>query len=224
MNYIPRLYDFLRQLDQNNNRPWFQSHKEEFYQLRQLWYADLERLIAAVAQWWPEVANQTPQSTAYRIYRDTRFSPDKTPYKTYFSAAICPQGKSAERPGLYIHQGPATDRSAIASGIYGGIWCPNPQLLKKMRRAIVDNIEEWEQIVQPLDKVYPGWCGDCLKRAPAGWPVDHPQIEYLKLKEYGKFRPLDERFFANPRWPEHVAEMLRPLKPLLDFINYTIDE
>lgn len=224
MNYIPKLYDFLRRLSANNNRPWFQAHKSEFDDLRSLWYADLERLIAAVAQWWPEVASQTPQSAAYRIYRDTRFSQDKTPYKTYFSAALCPQGKSAPRPGLYLHQGPETERLTIPSGIYGGLWCPEAPVLKKIRHAIVDNIEEWEEIVRPLEKIYPGWCGEPLKRAPAGWPIDHPQIDYLRLKEYGKYRALDERFFSNPRWPEHTAEMLRPLKPLIDFINYTIDE
>lgn len=224
MNYIPDLYEFLRRLDQNNDRPWFTAHKAEFDHFRQLWYADLQRLIAAIGEWWPEVAHLTPQSIAFRIYRDTRFSLDKTPYKTFFSAAISPQGKAAHAPGFYIHQGPNGERNTFGSGLYGGIWCPDSAVLKKLRKAIVDNAEEWESIVNPLNKIYPGWCGERLKRAPAGWPLDHPMIEYLRLKEFGKYRQLDEKFFSQNDWPERSAMMLKPLKPLIDFIRYSIDE
>jgi len=224
MTYIPQLYDFLRRLNLNNNRPWFQANKPEFDHLRALWFDDLTRFIAAVSQWWPEVARLSPAQCAYRIYRDTRFSPDKTPYKVYFSAAVCPQGKSAMRPGLYIHLAPDVERNITPSGLYGGLWNPDSALLKKMRQAIVDNADEWLQIDADMRPTFPEWFGDRLKKAPAGYPVDHPMIDYLRLKSYGKFLPLGEDFFSDPDWPERAADILKPNKPLIDFINYTIDE
>ena len=86
--YMTRVFDFLEQLSRNNDREWFKAHKPEFDELRALWLNDLDRLISLVAQWMPSVAMQSARQAAYRIYRDTRFSPDKTPYKTYFSAEI----------------------------------------------------------------------------------------------------------------------------------------
>ncbi|MCC8174823.1 MAG: DUF2461 domain-containing protein [Bacteroidales bacterium] len=225
-NYIPRLYRFLGELSMNNNRPWFQQHKAEFDELRALWLADLDRLIAAIAEWDPETGRYSGRESAYRIYRDTRFSLDKTPYKTYFSAAFSPGGRKSDLPGYYLHMGPRLSQEGYPSGVYGGLWCPEGSVLKKLRRAIVDNIEEWEEILaEPeLRRLYPGWVGETLKTAPAGWPKEHPQIEYLRLKEYGKFHQLDEEFFTDPAWPERTAELLRPLKPLIDFLAYSMTE
>lgn len=225
-NYIPKLYRFLTELRDNNNREWFLAHKPLYDELRELWLADLATLIAHIAEWNPAMASQTPKSATYRIYRDTRFSLDKTPYKTYFSAAFCPQGRKAPLAAYYIQVGPNFEGDYIESGVYGGLWNPDAVMLRKMRRAIVDNIEEWEEIVhnKEIERLYPGWCGDSLKTIPKGWDRDHPQAEYLRLKSYGKFRQLDERFFSDPQWPERVSEMLRPLQPLIDFINYSITE
>ncbi len=224
--YIPRLYRFLRELDANNNREWFNANKARYEDLRGPWLEDLDRLIAAIGAWDPAIASQTAKTAAYRIYRDTRFSLDKTPYKTYFSAALSPRGRTAVMAGYYLHMGPEVESNCFNSGVYGGLWNPDAAMLKKMRRAIVDNIEEWEEIVHDrrIEQLYPGWCGDSLKTIPKGWDRNHPQAEYLRLKSYGKFRHLDERFFSDPAWPERTSEMLRPLQPLLNFINFSISE
>ena len=96
--YIPRLYDFLRRLDANNNRQWFADNKEEYLELRGRWMEDLDRLIGAMTAYEPRLAAQSARTSAYRIYRDTRFSPDKTPYKTYFSAAISRKRRESPAP------------------------------------------------------------------------------------------------------------------------------
>lgn len=225
-NYIPELYQFLTELHDNNNRDWFRANRQRFDELRELWLADVDRLIARIAEWNPAMASQTARSAAYRIYRDTRFSTDKTPYKTYFSAALCPAGRTAPLAAYYLQTGPDFDGCYVESGIYGGLWNPDAATLRKMRHAIVDNIEEWEEIVhaKEVERLYPGWCGDTLKTIPKGWDRDHPQAFYLRMKSYGKFRRLDQRFFSDPDWPELAADMLRPLQPMLDFINYTITE
>ncbi len=221
-NYIPRLYEFLRQVACNNNREWFHAHKETYDELRALWLADLDRLLGLMSVYEPGLASQTAKTCAYRFYRDTRFSLDKSPYKTFFSAAFSPMGRNAMRAAYYLQM----DIRQEESGLYGGLWCPDAAMLRKMRNAIVDNIEEFQDIISDnnLEKYFSGWVGDRLKTTPKGWEKNHPQAELLKLKCYGKYNRCDEAFFADEHWVEKTAERLGLLKPLLDFINYSLDE
>lgn len=234
-NYIPALYSFLEELGRRQDRNWFKANKNRYDDLRAQWLADLDTLILLCSQWWPELKGQTGASSAFRIYRDTRFSQDKSPYKTYFSASISPRGRGSESvhlPGFYIQVGPgriggATDSyEAESSGLYGGMWCPEAPLLRKLRKAIVDNIEEFEEIINEpaLQANFPGWYGDRLKTIPKGYDRNHPQAELLRLKEYGKYMPLGRSFFSDPRWPETAADKLHILYPLLRFLEYSLTE
>lgn len=234
-NYIPELYDFLRELGSRQDRNWFKANKATYDRLRALWIVDIDRLIDRCAQWWPEVKGQTGASSVYRIYRDTRFSADKSPYKTYFSASVSPYGRSSQgvhMPGFYIQVGPGRDGGATdgyeadSSGLYGGVWCPEPKVLKKIRKAIVDNIEEFEEIANEpeLNRLFPGWVGNKLKTVPKGYDRNHPQAALLRLKDYGRFMPLGMDFFSDPDWPETAAAHLHLLYPLMRFFEYTITE
>lgn len=221
--YMARLFAFLDELTANNNREWFAARRAEYDELRALWLADLDRMIAAMARWCPALAAQTGRDAAYRIYRDTRFSHDKTPFKTYFSAAVSDRGRKTMRAGFYIEIGNAR---TFDQGIYAGIWALEPAMLRKMRHAIVDNIEEWEAIVDApaLRRDMPQWCCHTLKTIPKGWERSHPQAEYLRMTNYGRFRSLDREFFMQPDWPERVADIFRSAAPFVDFINYSLDE
>lgn len=221
MNYTSHLFDFLNRLSQNNNREWFAAHKTEFDDLRSQWLDDLQRLINAMAAFDPRLTIMTPKSAAFRIYRDTRFSYDKTPYKTYFSAAFSPHGRNVHSAGYYLHMSADED-----AGLFGGIWAPAPEELKKLRRAIVDNIDEFEQIISNpvMLKAYPEWCGDMLKTVPKGYERNHPQAHLLRLKDIGRFHSCNQKFFIDPRWPERAAELFMLLKPLNDFLDYSLNE
>lgn len=221
--YIDRLYDFIDRLSENNNRPWFEAHRAEYDELRGLWLEDLDRMIALMIEWDPELAGQTARSSAYRFHRDTRFSNDKTPYKTFFSASVAHGGRKSPYAGYYIEIGRA---QSYDQGLYGGLWCPSADILRKMRHAIVDNIEEWEEIVNApeMEKAYPGWCVNQLKTIPKGWDRNHPQRDYLRMTNYGKFHPCTREYFKDPSWPERSAELFRLLYPFIRFLNYTIDE
>lgn len=223
MYYIQELYDFLQALSENNNREWFARHRDTYDRLRQLWLADIDRLIAAMSQWEPRLATQTAKDAAYRIYRDTRFSLDKTPFKTYFSAAISPWGRKTTRAGYYIEIG---FPQHYEQGLYGGLWCLESPMLKKMRHAIVDNIEEWQEIVTDpdMEREFPGWCSSTIKTIPKGWACNHPQAEYLRMTNYGKFHHCTLDFYLNPDWPERAAEIFSHLRPFIDFLNYSLDE
>lgn len=223
MTYINQLYDFLERLAANNDRTWFHAHRAEYDELRALWLHDLDRIISHISEWEPAMSTQTGKTAAYRINRDIRFSQDKSPYKTFFSAAFCPQGRKSDRAGYYLEMSPFAERHP---GLYGGLWCVERPMLNKLRHAIVDNIEEWEEIVNApaVTTEFPGWISDTLKTVPKGWPRDHQQAAYLRMTNYGKFHPCDRKFFLDPAWPEKVADLFHILKPFCDFLNYSMDE
>ena len=221
---VQRMFEFFARLDRNNNRVWFQEHKPEYQALRAEWIAGIARTIAALSQDWPEVACLDPARATYRVYRDIRFSADKTPYKTFLSSTVTPPALlRGSHTGIYVQAG----HNQADTGIYGGIWCPDAPALRKIRAAIDANAEEWLEIVNDpaLTAVYgTGWCGQALKTAPKGYDRDHPLVEYLRLKDIGKFTRLPRSFFADAAWPEALADRMRPLLPLMRFLIYTLFE
>lgn len=223
-NYMPALFDFLEEVSRNNDRTWLAANRSRYDDLREAWLADLGRLIALCGEWEPGCGPSDPRRAAYRFARDTRFSPDKSPYKTFFSAAFGPRGRMEPYAGYYIQTGLCSEK--WGSGLYGGVYCPPSAVLRKLRHAIVDNIEEFTDIINEpqLRLLYPGWCGESLKTIPKGWDRNHPQADLLRLKDYGRFMAADRRWWCDPCWPERAADALRPLKPLVDFLNYSIDE
>lgn len=220
-NYVPRLYDFLRQLAANNNREWFAANKPLYLELRQLWEEDINRLIACMSSWEPRLSHLTAKTAAFRIYRDIRFSNDKSPFKTYFSAAFSQYGKMTHRACYYLHMDGTPE-----GGLYGGAWCPDSAMLRKIRKAIVDNIEEFEAIVNDpaMQEAFPQWYCNMLKTVPKGYDRDHPQAQYLRMKDYGRFAPTDPKMFCDPAWPEIVAERFSKIQPFVEFLNYSLDE
>lgn len=220
---LMRMFPFFRELSINNNREWFAVHKQEYMSIREEWIAGIQRFIAALANEWPAVRYCDAAQCTHRIYRDTRFSPDKTPYKTYISTSVSPLGKGCDRAGVYVQAGLNQDEM----GIYGGIWHPEAESLKKLRRAIETNSEEWLEIVNSpeLVKIYgTRWCGEALKTAPKGYAKDHELIEYLRLKDIGKECLIPAQLFGSDNWPEELAEKAVPLVPLVEFLNYSLTE
>ena len=133
---------------------------------------------------------------------------------------ISPTGRHCERACYYFHQG--LDENAL----YSGVWCPPAPMLKKLRKAIVDNVEEFRAITEAPEvmKHFPTWYGPQLKTAPKGYDRNHPDIDLLRLTEYGKGCDLPRDFFNRPDWQREAAELLSLLKPMNDFLNYSIDE
>lgn len=214
------IFCFLDELAANNNREWFAANKSRYEACRERWIAYLQRVIDTMGGDEPTLRGVDARNCLYRIYRDTRFSHNKTPYKTHFSALISPTGRHCERACWYVHVG--VDECAL----YGGVWQPESPVLKKLRKAIVDNIDEFREIIEApeVKKLFPGWWGRKLKTAPQGYDRNHPDIDLLRLTEYGKTHPLSRKFFDSDTWPEKAARLMLVLKPMNDFLNYSIDE
>lgn len=155
------IIQFLTELRQNNNREWFQANKSRYDSLRKGFIDEVQQLIDRIALFDPEIAGLEAKDCLFRIYRDIRFSPDKTPYKIHFAAymASC-GGRGSERAGYYIHLEPG---GCLLSG---GVWCPPPALLKALRKDIYENIEDFVAIMEKptFKKTYPTMEGEVLKR------------------------------------------------------------
>lgn len=198
--YTIRLFDFLRKVAANNNRDWFHSRKSEYDELRAQWLEELDRLVTLMAAWEPQLVSQSAKTCAYRFYRDTRFSQDKSPYKTFFSAAISPWGRKTPRAGYYLHMGIDEENLWGGSGLYGGIWCPDKQMLRKLRHAIIDNIEEFEEIINApdLQKHYPGWIGESLKKSTGRLGQRPPASRFVETERIRALMLLQRAFFLRP--------------------------
>lgn len=219
-------FPFLEALAENNNREWFQAHRPEYEELRAQFILQVQRVLDRMALTSdPTLAHVDARDCLYRINRNLRFSRDKTPYKTYFAALLSPMGRHYDKACYYIHMG-FSSINGVEAGLYGGLWEPESAVLKKVRKAIIDNIEEFDEIITnpALVREFPGWTGRKLKTVPQGWPKDHPRRELLRLQEYGKFKPLGREFFESDSWPERAADLLGLLEPLNAFLNYSIDE
>lgn len=217
---IPVIFQFLRELSANNNRVWFQAHKEEYLEAQREFEDLLTVIIARVSLFDESVAGVQAKDCTYRIYRDTRFTLDKTPYKTHFGGYINAHGKKSDHCGYYVH---------IENGncmLAGGSWCLPPKVLKALRQAVYDNIDEYRGIVEdPAFKRYFPVIGETwLKTAPKGFPKDFPYIDYLKCREYICSCQVDDELFLAPDMLDRVEDILRQLKRFADFVNYTIDD
>lgn len=217
---ISVVFDFLKKLAANNNREWFSEHRDEYERAR----AEFEKLVAVVIErisvFDESIRGVQVKDCTYRIYRDTRFSSDKTPYKIHMGAYINAKGKKSDHCGYYVHVQPGNCMLA------GGSYCPSPKLLKALRQAVYDNIEEFVSIVDDPEfkKYFPKIGYNFVKTTPKGFPKDFEYIDYLKCKEYCCDYAVADSFFTSPDMLNKVEDAFRQLKRFSDFTNYTIDE
>lgn len=215
------IFQFLTELRSNNNRNWFTANKSRYDRLLHMFAEDVQQLIDRMALFEPALAGLVPKDCIFRIYRDIRFSPDKTPYKTHFGAYIAAYGgRKSEYAGYYLHLEPG------GSMLSGGIWCPPPALLKMLRKDIYENVDEIVEIMEKPDfkHVYPEMMGEALKRMPAGYPTDFPHGELLRRKDFCVVSYKPDDFFCSPDWIDRTVADFKLLYPFNRFLNYTVDE
>ena len=156
----PSTFKFLSAIKRNNNREWFEANKDKYLAAYEDFTQTIEELIEKSSVFDSRVANLDPRKCLFRIYRDVRFSKDKTPYKSHFGAFISPGGKNTGAPGYYIHLTPG------GCFLGGGLYQPAPEILQKIREAIASNPKEITSIIQQKEfkKTFGGfWQEDALK-------------------------------------------------------------
>lgn len=218
---MKEIFQFLRALRRHNDREWFAAHKQDYLRVKETAENFTARLIAALAGIAPEAARLTPADCTYRIYRDTRFSADKTPYKTHIGIFICPPfGKKSIMAGHYFHLEP--DNTFYACGT----WYLPPKALKAVRQSIYDEIDEYRSIVESAEfrQYFTSVGEDFLKTAPKGFPKEWQWIDYLRPRMFCATAPLSEQTVCAPNAIDRLLDMMRQGKRLDDFLNYTIED
>lgn len=217
---IKKVYSFLRELKKNNNRDWFMAHKSEYLEIKKFIEGFTQELLNGLIEYDPRVGHLKPSDCTYRIYRDTRFSADKTPYKTHIGIFICPGGKKSTRCGYYIHFEPEN------SFIGGGCWCPPAPVLKSIRKEIYDNIEEYLEIIEnpEFKSRYPQVGFDRLKTSPKGFPKDWEYIDLLKPRDFTVLAPVGDSFMKSPDLVKNTISYFRTQIPYNRFIDYVFDQ
>lgn len=217
-----KILSFLKDLKENNNREWFTENKARYEEARKDFEEISRKLILQIATFDDEIKNVDVKDCVFRIYRDIRFSQDKTPYKTHFGVFIAAKGgRKSERAGYYIHLDPA------GSFVGSGVWCPPPPLLKALRQSVCDNIDELNEIRHEdgFEKYFPTfWDEEKLKKVPPGFPKNFEEPELLKLKHFLVEYKLNAEILESDSFVEKVTSILEKAYPLNRFLNYTVDE
>ena len=214
------IFSFLKELAANNNREWFKQHQAQYEAVNREVEQLMTVLVARISFFEPEVMHLEAKDCMYRIYRDLRFTQDKTPYKTHIGGFVNAKGKKSLHCGYYVHLEPGHCMVA------GGGWCPRPDMLKGIRQSICDNLEEFQEIVTApsFTKHFSTIGMEKLKTAPKGFPKDFPCMDYLRPKDYVIWKDVPDSFFSEPDFIDRTLEIFQAMKPYHDFLNYTIDQ
>lgn len=212
---------FLKELAANNNKQWFDDNRARYRVLRTRFEELTAELIDGIGTFDAEVRGLTPKECIFRINRDTRFSNDKSPYKTHFSAYICPHGKKSGYAGYYFHVEPQGDGMIGHSMLAAGAVCIPPIVLRSIREEILDNGDQMLASIAAakgfeIDRTY------SLKRTPTGFPTGTPYDDLLKLKDVCLGRKLsDDELYSTDLLP-FMIETLRSTHPFIVQVNRAI--
>jgi uncharacterized protein (TIGR02453 family) len=215
-SFTPRTLTFLRGLKRHNDRAWFAEHRDAYERdVRQPMTALVERLAQDIRRFAPDLV-ASPRASLYRIYRDTRFSSNKLPFKTQVGAIFphrdLPKHQGA---GLYLEVGPD------GAMIVGGVYMPEPADVQTLREHLAANYSRFRSLVEsPTFKRTVGAVyGDSLKRVPRGYPPDHPAAEYLKLKQFIFGKDYPAAFAVSPAFYGTVVRQFERMAPVIEFLN-----
>ena len=207
--------DFLKKLDKNNNRDWFNANKAAFQRANDNVIAIAGESIGRIAKFDPAIGGIDPKSCVFRIYRDVRFSKDKSPYKTNLGAFIAPGGKKDMAPGYYFHVQPGMFFAAA------GKHMPDASETLKIRNAIAANTREFTKIVgaKKFKDRFGDMDGDRLVKPPKGFAADHPAIEYLKLKSFTVSEKFSEKAVLGGDYIKLLVDSFKAAYPLNEFLR-----
>lgn len=214
--FPPEALRFFRQLERNNRRDWFEPRKQVFLDSVR---APMEEFVAAIdaalASFAPEAVT-LPERAIYRIYRDTRFSLDKSPYKTHIAASFFRSDL-----GRHVAGGYYVEISHRWVGVAGGVYMPTPENLRLIRVHIMENFERFDSLARDrkLLAAMGPLTGEKLARPPKGFPPDHPSVEWLKFKHWYFWKELPADLATSRKLLPEVVNRFRLMKPVIDFFN-----
>lgn len=213
-----KVFDFLKLIEKNNNREWFNDNKNLFLEAQSDFQDFTEELISEMGKFDETILKLDAKKSLLRIYRDTRFSKDKTPYKNYFGASLG-MGKINTKAGFYLHVQPG--KSFLGSGIY----LPDSPVLKEIRKEISLFKDDFLKTID--DKDFKKYYGELdqehkLKNVPQGFEKEDPMGEYLKLKSFIGVHNITNKDLSDKNAVKNISKIFEAAKPLNDFLDTSI--
>lgn len=206
----PAVFSFLKKLEKNNNRDWFTQHKKEFKALE----ADMKSFFADLSE-EVKTHDEIEGVKIFRIYRDVRFSKNKTPYKINFSSSLTRAGARL-RGGYYTHVEPNN-----ASFIAAGFWQPNKEDLMRIRKELELDASEFRQVIgaSSFKNVWGDLVGDEVKTAPKGFDKAHQNIDLIKKKQFIFTRKFTDQEVLDPNFMNEVNRSFKAIRPYFDLMS-----
>jgi len=207
---------FLKSLDQNNHKVWFDENRAEYETARSDWLTFVEKLLAHLGEKEPEFFQTQPYKCIFRINRDVRFSRNKSPYKTNFSAFFVPGGKSSGNAGYYVHLEPGN--CAIAGGVYH----PEKEKLDSIRQRLLPDTTELPSIIK--NKKFAQYFDDIdrnhtLKIRPVGYDQHHPRIDLIRLKSFTVWKPISDAQVHQKDFYQTVCDHFDAMEDFINWLN-----
>jgi uncharacterized protein (TIGR02453 family) len=209
MKVSQELFKFLSDLSENNNREWFADHKSEFDQLKN----DSKQFFESIEEGLNK-HDDIEKLKIFRIYRDVRFSKDKTPYKTNFGASFTRRGAHL-RGGYYIHLQP--NESFLSTGFCA----PNKEDLFRIRKEIELDAQELRDILEQEDlkNIWGPISGEALKTAPKGFDKTHPDIDLIRMKQFVFVKKFTDKAVLSSEFTHQIDEAFKAIRPYFDFMS-----
>lgn len=214
-------FKFLKDLKHNNNREWFNANKERYLAAKERTDDFTAALIDAVAQFDPRASRLDVRDCTYRIYRDTRFFPDKTPYKNHIGIFINPPGgKKSLTCGYYFHLEPGN------SAVYAGTIGLPGKIVSAIRQSIRDEIDEYRGIVEDpaFRSLFPNLGANFVKTAPKGFDKDWDYIDYVRPRDFCASSATIDSIYTGKNPIKHLIPYIEHAFRFNAFINYTIEQ
>lgn len=204
---------YLKTLSKNNNRDWFNKHKEKYLEAQNNIIAFAGALLFEMNK-HDQIENQSGKKTLYRIYKDVRFSKDKTPYNTHWSGSL-KRATNKLRGGYYFNIKPGN------SFLAGGFWGPDARDMKRIRQDIAANYENWKKLLanKTLIKTFGNMTGEKLSSAPRGYAKDHPAIDLLRYKQFLLKHEFTDQEVCSPDFLFKVNNTFKKMRPFLNFMS-----
>lgn len=214
------LFDFLKELRENNSREWFNENKKRYEESKEQILFFTELMIQEIHKFDADVPLIDPKDCLFRIFRDVRFSHDKSPYKTHFGSFIAKGGRKSDRAGYYIHLEPGN------SFLGGGIWHPEAAPLKAIRTEILDHPEGLKEVLddEKFKKYYQTIEGEKLKTAPKGFPKDFEQVDLLRYKSYAFGFQVEDQIVLGDDFVGLAVDAFQELSKVNRFLNDALDK
>lgn len=212
---------FIKDVAENNDRDWFAANKERYETARADVLSFIEELIPLLAATDPAFSIDTPaKKCLMRIYRDVRFSKNKDPYKNNFGISLHAKSSGVPNPEYYLHLQPGKSFFGV------GFWMPEAAILKKIREEIDYNTTEFLEIIDAadFDSIFSLSKEDTLKNAPKGYDIDHPQINWLKLKSYIAIYPLTDKDILTAGINDKLKNAFESIQPFVRFLRNAVSQ